>query len=144
MAISCKANADITIAVIVWTGSSGALQYDILRTLTPMYPSLPGNYALAQGLTVTQFRDQGQALSAYNITGLPHGAPVSCLVILNNRDYEQPVLKLPCRLGVTQLLFPDGSTQTTAGGAAIKIKGSVPDHAALLALPGPHDAGDAE
>lgn len=103
--------------LIVWTPTPGAVSYDLLRTETPLYPSLPGNFALAIGLTATQYQDQGQALSSYNLSGLPHGAPVSALVHLNNRDYSSPVMEMPSfAMKVSTLIFSDGSMQWTAGG----------------------------
>ena len=72
-----------------------------------------------QGLTVTDFLDQGQALSLYNLSGLPRGAPVRCHLYLNNEDYDRPTLQIKtCQLGVQSIIFPDGSTQSSAGGGS--------------------------
>ena len=102
---------------IVWIPALGAVSYDLLRTPTFRFPMQPGNYALAIGLTSTSFQDAGQALTNYNPTGLPYGAPVVCRIHLNNRDYTQPTIEIPCsQIRIAQLLFPDGSVQTSAGG----------------------------
>ena len=102
--------------LISWAPVPKVLSYDLLRTDTPDFPQQSGNYAVVQGTTQTLWRDQGEMLQAYNLSGLQFGAPVKCRIFLNNRDYKQPTLEMPCQLGVTQLIFPDGSTQSTAGG----------------------------
>lgn len=101
---------------IIWQGTPGVTNYDLLRTETPELPIQPGNYALATGLTNTQFQDEGQTLTYFDLAGLPRGAPVNCLVHLNNRDYSSPVMEMPCALRVSTLIFPDGTTQWSAGG----------------------------
>lgn len=108
---------------VLVTGKSsfGAVSYDVLRTDTGQFPSAPGNFALATGLTQPQWRDQaagGAAPGFYDPTGLPYGAPVSCIVHLNNRDFPTPTLELPCAIKVSLIIFPDGSEQSTAGGGS--------------------------
>lgn len=101
---------------ISWEPAPKAVSYDLLRTDTGDFPQQSGNYAVAAGITGTFLRDQGGALQPYNLAGLQFGAPVRCRIYLNNRDYSKPTLEMPCQLSVTTLIFPDGSTQSSAGG----------------------------
>lgn len=102
---------------VTGTPTLGALTYDLLRTDIPVFPSVIGNFAIATGLAVPTFRDIGAPPALYDPTGLPFGAPVSGNIILNNRDFKQPTFVItPWQLSVVQLIFPDGSTQSTAAG----------------------------
>lgn len=106
---------------ISWLGNLRSTSYDLLVTSTPELPVTPGLHpiGLMQGSTATEFLDQGQALSLYNLAGLPRGAPVRCHLYLNNEDFDRPTLQiLACQLGVQRIVFPDGSTQGSAGGGS--------------------------
>ena len=101
--------------IVAGQPSIGALTYDLLRTGGPRLPSGTANIGLAIGLTSPNFSDQGTPPSSYSLAGLSFGAPVSGHINLNNRDYAQPTLVVsPFQLGVTSLIFPDGSSQSTA------------------------------
>lgn len=100
--------------LVTGEASLGAVSYDVLRTDTAQFPSAPGDFALAIGLSQPFWQDQGAAPVAYDPTGLPYGAPVRCRIYLNNRDYAQPTLELPCAMKVSTIIFPDGSEQNTA------------------------------
>lgn len=94
----------------------GATSYDLLRTSSPLLPSTTANIAVVTGLGTPTYSDQGAALSAYSLAGLPAGAPVTATIGLNNRDYAQPTMVVsPYTLAVNALVFPNGSTQTIAG-----------------------------
>src|SRR5262249_54451413 len=89
--------------------------YDVLRTTSPQFPSAPGNFALATGVTQTTYLDQGTPPTSYNPTGLTYGAPASRRVHLNNRDYPQPMIELDA-VRVASITFPVGSCKCSAGG----------------------------
>ena len=109
---------------VIVTGqpSLGATTYDLLRTTAPRLPSGTANIAVATALITPSFNDQGGAPTAYNVAGLAAGAPVSEFINLNNRDYSQPTLVIsPWPQAVQGLIFPDGTTQGTAGISAAQI-----------------------
>jgi len=89
---------------IVWIPALGAVSYDLLRTPTFRFPMQPGNYALAIGLTSTSFQDAGQALTNYNPTGLPYGAPVVCRIIATIPS--QPLRSPAARSASHNFCFP--------------------------------------
>lgn len=101
---------------VSWEPLLGVVTYDLLRTDTNVLPvSTVAHVALATGLTTTEFIDAGQPLQAYDLVGLPYGAPVDGWVRLNNRDYIEPVLQLSPAVQISQIIFPDGTIQDTAG-----------------------------
>jgi hypothetical protein len=103
--------------IVNGTPSLGATSYTLLRTDTPVFPSAPGNFVVFNGLSTPSAFDQRTVLGPFSPSGLPFGAPVSAHINLNNRDYSQPTLVVaPFQLAVTQLIFPDGSMQSTAPG----------------------------
>jgi hypothetical protein len=124
--------------LIVWDAAIGAQSYDVLRTDSPIFPSVDGNYALAIGIHQTTWSDQGTGLMAYAANELPYGAPAACSIHLNNRDYVTPTLELPCRIKLSTIVFGDGSTQSSTGGGA----GSVgpPGPPGAMGPPGPPGA----
>lgn len=101
--------------LVVWDRTIGAESYDVLRTATADFPQGSGFFAVATGLTQTTARDQGQALSFYAPPAPPQ-SPATCRIHLNNRDYAQPTLQMPCSIAVTSIIFADGTQQSTAGG----------------------------
>lgn len=117
-----------------WAPALGATSYDVLRTTTALFPNAAGPWALATGLTQTFWNDHGQTPQTYDPTGLPYGAPVSARLYLNNRDYTQPTLEVvpAVPLKITTLVFPDGTTQGTAGGG-----GGTPGPQGPQGVPGP-------
>jgi hypothetical protein len=102
--------------ILVWDATLGASSYDVLRTDAPELPQDGAQIALSVGQTQTTWSDQGQTPGFFAVQALMFGAPVSCHVYLNNRDYERPTLQLPCQISVSNIVFPDGSEQDTAGG----------------------------
>lgn len=112
--------------IVTGTPSLGAISYDLLRTSQPVFPSVSGNMAVAIGLSSPTFNDQSLTLQPYNPTGLPFGAPVSAHINLNNRDYSRPTLVVaPVPLAIQQLIFPDGTSQSSAatGGGTGNVNG---------------------
>lgn len=101
--------------LVVWDPARGADSYDVLRTETPQFPQTAGLWALAIGLTDTNWQDQGAPLLFYDVEGLPWGAPVNRGMTLNNRDYNQPTLQIDAPVQIPQIIFRDGSVQDTAG-----------------------------
>lgn len=72
---------------------------------------------LVRDLTQTEYRDRGFALSFYDVSGLPLGAPQQEWIHFNNRDLKQPTLEfIPWPIQVSSIIFKDGSEQNTAGG----------------------------
>lgn len=105
---------------IVWEPVPGVMAYDLLVTPGMSLPQGPTNIALAIGLgpTQTAFNDQGQGLTSYTV---PKGAaPASCHLFLDNRDFAKPTLEIvgDVQLAVPTIVFPDGSTQGSAGGGS--------------------------
>lgn len=101
---------------VSWEAAPKSLTYDLLRTDTPQFPKKSGNYAVVKAITNTYFRDQGGTLDSYDLGGLKTGAPARCLIHLNNRDYAQPVLEMPCAIKVSTVIFADGTSQDSAAG----------------------------
>lgn len=105
--------------LISWLPAPGARSYDILFTRDLFLPKQPGNFALATGLTDTEFRDTGQALAIYNVAGILYGAPQHEWIHFNNRDYRKPALEfIPWPIRVSSIFFEDGTEQSSAGGGA--------------------------
>lgn len=72
-----------------WLPVNGATTYDVLRTTTPNLPN-SGNLALATGLTVTRYNDNGGSLSAYTLN--PVGATnTNC--VLDNLTQATPFVR---------------------------------------------------
>lgn len=102
---------------VTWEPLIGALKYDVLRTEEPELPNRPAGIEIVSGITQTSWLDQqGNPPALYDITALAWGAPVRCNIHLNNRDYDEPTMVLPCQIKVTTIVFDDGSEQNTAGG----------------------------
>lgn len=105
--------------LVSWGNIPGAISYDVIRTTTALYPTVPGNYLIASGATSSPVQDLGSPsfFDPNTISGLPYGGPTECRITLNNKDYDRPTLLLPCSIKVTRIVFSDGSIQTSAPGA---------------------------
>lgn len=102
---------------ISWLPTPGASSYDLLVTRDLRMPMRPGNFALATGLTSTSFRDEGDPVEFYDLTGVPLGAPQNEHIFFDNRDAKQPTLRfIPWPIEVSSIIFEDGTEQNTAGG----------------------------
>lgn len=103
---------------ISWLPTLGATSYDLLFTEDLELPQQPGRFALALGLTETEFRDRGQSLSFYDVAGIRYGAPQQEWIFFDNRDRKQPTLRfIPWPIEVSSIIFEDGSSLSTAGAA---------------------------
>jgi len=105
---------------LVWQTQIGASSYDVLRTNSPQFPQVAGNYALATALAATQLIDQGQALQSYNPATLNLVAPAFAHIHLNNRDYSVPTIEMPVgQIWVNRIQFADGSTLSSGAGSGL-------------------------
>lgn len=102
--------------LVSWVNLTGALTYSVLRTSAPTVPKSGDIVVVAGGVTTGPVSDTG-SLSAWTPGTLPNGAPVNARLYLNNRDYAAPTLEISQPIRVSQIIFPDGSSQSVAAGA---------------------------
>lgn len=98
--------------LVFWNNIPGATSYDVIRTLTPAFPTSPGPYGVALGIASSPAQDNTNPPSNYDpstFVGLPFGSPVTRLVFLNNRDYSKPTLVLPDQTNISGTLFINGA-----------------------------------
>jgi len=100
-----------------WSGVPAGTGYDVLRTATTTFPAsgVCSNCLLASNAAGGPVNDTGAALAGYTLTS--GVLPALATIYINNRDFSAPEIVFPnYLLNVQGLQFPDGTTQTTAGG----------------------------
>lgn len=97
--------ANLTVSnyiTISWSAVSGATGYDVVRSVTPVYP-VPGTgtctCAVVLNTALLTVNDQGGALSAYPFVGAVPSVPVQAFLTIDNRTSTNPFVNL-------QLLSP--------------------------------------
>jgi hypothetical protein len=109
---------------VTWAPAVGfGITYDVLKTANKTFPVQGATDAIATGLTVTTYNDQGGALSPYTIPGFPYqNAAGFCRV--NNWDFT-PLPAIEClqnfQAFLTQVALGDGNLGLQAHGQGANI-----------------------
>jgi hypothetical protein len=115
--------------------AEGATSYDCIRTDGDSpFPSTPGFYALATGLTAPTWIDQGTPPQYYDPSGLPWGSPATVHIHLDNQNYNIPTLLIDAfspNPGATESapqvgFLVNGQPGGGGIGGGVTIMGSVP------------------
>lgn len=103
---------------VTWNAAAGATGYDVIRMPSGAFPAggSCASCSVATAQTGITLNDQGAALGAYT---LAIAGNALANLYLNNRDYAAPIIVADTPLRLPSLSFPDGTTQTSAGGGSI-------------------------